>query len=73
MPERSGLPSRALGVGADRFGLPSAVLGTSGVGYDGHCAATDAEAMMTNATVGASRRVIGADYTRAARGGWGRE
>src|SRR5665213_649736 len=32
IPERSGCPSVALGAGPDKFGLPSAVLGTLGVG-----------------------------------------
>src|SRR5262245_45230736 len=32
MPERSGLPSSAFGVGAERFGLPSGSRGTPGVG-----------------------------------------
>ena len=32
MPEKSGLPSGSRGGGAVRFGLPSAVRGTSGVG-----------------------------------------
>src|SRR5262245_44747659 len=45
-PDRSGLPSAVLGVGAVRFGLPSAVRGTPGVGNDGHCAASDADAMV---------------------------
>ena len=32
-PDRSGLPSDALGAGASNFGLPSAVFGTPAVGY----------------------------------------
>src|SRR5579872_1024932 len=32
IPDRSGWPSAALGVGPERFGLPSAVLETPGVG-----------------------------------------
>src|SRR5438105_15163055 len=38
IPERSGLPSDVLGVGAARFGLPSGVLGARAVGYGGHWA-----------------------------------
>src|SRR6187200_991375 len=38
IPEKSTLPSAVRGVGASRFGLPSARRGTPGVGYDGHCA-----------------------------------
>jgi len=38
MPEKSTLPSAVRGVGPSRIGLPSAVRGTPGVGYDGHCA-----------------------------------
>src|SRR6187200_573701 len=38
IPEKSTLPSAVRGVGASRFGLPSAVRGTPGVGYEGHCA-----------------------------------
>ena len=38
MPEKSTLPSAVRGAGASRFGFPSAVRGTPGVGYDGHCA-----------------------------------
>src|SRR5437667_2310347 len=38
IPDRSGLPSAVLGVGASRTGLPSAVRGTPGVGYFAHCA-----------------------------------
>src|SRR5689334_10684150 len=38
IPERSGLPSAVLGARADRFGLPSRVRGTPGVGYRSHCA-----------------------------------
>src|SRR2546421_3092238 len=45
IPERSGLPSGVRGVGASRFGLPSAVLGTSEVGKDGHCIAPVSETM----------------------------
>src|SRR3954452_16103782 len=37
-PVRAGCPSAALGAGASRFGLPSAVRGTFFVGYVGHCA-----------------------------------
>ena len=38
IPEKSTLPSAVRGVGASRFGLPSAARGTPGVGYEGHCA-----------------------------------
>src|SRR6185369_5116889 len=38
IPERSGLPSAVRGAGAFRFGFPSAVFGTPGVGCSGHCA-----------------------------------
>src|ERR1051325_12252317 len=41
MPEKSTLPSGVRGAGAVRFGFPSAVRGTPGVGYGGHCAKTD--------------------------------
>ena len=51
MPDRSGLPSAALGAGASSRGVPAAVFGTPGVGCFSHCAsngvpATDASAMM---------------------------
>jgi hypothetical protein len=38
IPEKSILPSAVRGVGASRIGWPSAVRGTPGVAYDGHCA-----------------------------------
>src|SRR6266852_2670604 len=38
IPDKSTFPSLLRGAGAARFGLPSAVLGTSGVGYVSHCA-----------------------------------
>src|SRR5690349_9563380 len=38
MPERSGRPSGAFGVGAERLGFPSAVLGVPGTGTLIHCA-----------------------------------
>src|ERR1700686_359976 len=38
MPDRSGLPSAVFGAGADRFGFPSGVRGTPGVGEFSHCA-----------------------------------
>src|SRR5438445_841474 len=38
IPERSGLPSAALGVGAFRFGRPLGSFGTPAVGYCSHCA-----------------------------------
>jgi len=38
MPEKSGLPSVAIGAGAFRSGAPVEVLGTPGVGYFNHCA-----------------------------------
>src|SRR5215471_20118510 len=41
-PERSGWPSGARGAGAARFGLPSGVRGTPGVGRFSHCAAKGA-------------------------------
>src|SRR6266853_2133929 len=37
IPDRSGLPSGIFGAGAERFGFPSGVRGTPGVG-DFHCA-----------------------------------
>src|SRR5262245_38498895 len=40
MPDKSGLSFAILGVGLSRLGLPSAVLGTFGAGYAGHCAMT---------------------------------
>src|SRR5262245_644477 len=38
MPEKSGLPSAALGVGAFKSGAPAGVRGTPEVGYFSHCA-----------------------------------
>src|SRR5947207_10270168 len=38
MPEKSGLPSAVLGVGAFKSAFPAAVLGTPAVGYCSHCA-----------------------------------
>ena len=43
MPEKSTFPSGVRGAGASRIGLPSAVRGTPGVGYDGHCALNEAD------------------------------
>jgi hypothetical protein len=43
MPEKSGLPSVVLGVGADKFGFPSGALGTFDVGYFNHWPKTVAE------------------------------
>src|SRR5678816_1397487 len=43
IPEKSTLPSAVRGVGASRFGLPSAIRGTPGVGYDGHCAPSEGD------------------------------
>src|SRR5579883_1992857 len=59
MPLRSGLPSAVLGVGALRFGFPSAVRGTPGVGYEGHWAIS-AEGI--KAITMASAAVIRASY-----------
>ena len=42
VPERSGLPSRARGAFADRFGLPSGVRGVPRPAEFGHCADADA-------------------------------
>src|SRR6185503_5450642 len=39
IPEKSGLPSGVLGVGASRFGDPLGNRGTPGVGYSSHWAA----------------------------------
>jgi hypothetical protein len=36
IPERSGLPSAVLGVGAPKFGNPLGVFGTPAVGYFSH-------------------------------------
>src|SRR5262249_47814277 len=41
-PDRSGCPSKNIGAGAATSTLPSAVLGTPGSGYRGHCAESDA-------------------------------
>src|ERR1700737_903246 len=38
MPDRSGLPSRVRGAGAERFGFPSAVRGIAPAGTLVHCA-----------------------------------
>jgi hypothetical protein len=43
IPEKSTLPSAVRGVGASRIGLPSAIRGTPGVGYDGHCAPSEGD------------------------------
>src|SRR4249920_2560939 len=68
-PERSGLPSAVLGVGASRLTLPSAVLGTFETIWRGHCASSVGEklaasvsvaAMRMRDTVPASRAEIGA-------------
>jgi hypothetical protein len=59
MPEKSALPSAVRGVGAVRFGFPSGVRGTPGVGYDDHCATTgDAAATHTAITTALIHRVI---------------
>src|SRR5687767_4890567 len=50
VPERSGLPSAVLGVGAYQSGSPSAVRGTPGVGCVGHCSACVGQ-QTVNATV----------------------
>src|SRR5436190_17624876 len=47
IPDRSGLPSAVLGVGASRIGAPLAVRGTPGVGYFGHCAESDGDRAIT--------------------------
>src|ERR1700674_4302034 len=54
-PERSGLPSRARGVGAARLGLPSRVRGVPGVGKFNHCACAPME---RNANKTTSRECI---------------
>ena len=56
MPERSGFPSGAFGVGASRFGFPSAARGTLGVGYEGHCAPSDAERLAKTETAATTNR-----------------
>jgi hypothetical protein len=38
IPEKSGLPSAVLGVGAPKFGTPLGVFGTPAVGYCSHWA-----------------------------------
>ncbi|HKE82693.1 MAG TPA: hypothetical protein VKB50_03025, partial [Vicinamibacterales bacterium] len=54
MPEKSTLPSAVRGVGASRFGLPSAARGTPGVVYDGHCANSVGDMATTTAITAAS-------------------
>ena len=51
-PERVGLPSAVLGVGASSFTFPSGVLGVPAEGYRSHWAESDGEkaAMIANAT-----------------------
>src|SRR5438128_98686 len=41
IPDRSGLPSGALGAGAERFGFPSGVRGIPDVGWRSHCAKSE--------------------------------
>src|SRR5262249_14606926 len=63
IPERSGLPSDILGVGACRFGDPSDVLGTPAVGYFTHCAAAGTDiADKREATTATSIRVESIDF-----------
>src|SRR5688572_28154150 len=50
IPEKSGRPSGSRGAGALRFGLPSAVRGTPGVGRNTHCPDASGDTVMTNAT-----------------------
>src|SRR5689334_14858462 len=50
-PERSGLPSEALGAGAVRFGLPSGVRGMPGVGWSSHWAVTSPAGKSTAAQI----------------------
>ena len=54
MPEKSGLPSGVRGVGADRLGFPSAVLGTPAVGYFNHWARPVADQLRTEPTANAT-------------------
>src|SRR5262245_11351664 len=59
IPEKSTFPSAVRGVGASRTGLPSAVRGTPGVGYDAHCAPNvdDTATAMATAALSLSPRV----------------
>src|SRR6187431_2709550 len=54
MPDKSTLPSAVRGAGPARSGFPS-FRGTSGVGYDGHWAANDAENASATAAATAVR------------------
>src|SRR5207247_8382468 len=49
MPDKSGLPSAARGVGAVRSGFPSGPFGTPGIGYSGHCADSEGNRVATMA------------------------
>src|SRR5690242_7050431 len=62
MPERSGLPSGALGTGAVRLGLPSEVRGIPGVGWLIHCALATAANQLVARII--SRRIL-TDHTMA--------
>src|SRR3954467_15844745 len=57
-PEKSGWPSAAFGAGAVRFGLPSAVLGTFGVGYFNHCAPAGPLEAMRAPSANANERTL---------------
>src|SRR5215471_16936944 len=60
MPDRSGWrPSGVRGVGAFRFGLPSAVRGMFGVGNPIHCAAAVADSTAHSAAATSVVRVFG--------------
>src|SRR4029453_10613599 len=50
IPEKSGLPSAALGAGADRLGLPSAARGMPEVRCFTHCASIAVDAHTATAT-----------------------
>src|SRR5712692_9408898 len=54
IPEKSGLPSGSRGAGALRLGLPSAVRGTSAVGYFSHWPSATPGAHVTAKTIIAS-------------------
>ena len=51
MPEKSTLPSAVRGAGASRFGVPSALRGTPGVGYEGHCAPIEGASVAISSAV----------------------
>src|SRR5215467_2072564 len=53
-PDRSGWPSKNFGAGAATSTLPSAILGTPGSGYRGHCADSDAAKIPDSITVPAN-------------------